>query len=262
MYEWRIRHRNKHVGIPAIFLANLRFRQFACLAFPATLQSLEDQSLRRPRWRRDHLAQAILENVGLPAGRRRVGYARVSTNDQQPTLQIDALKAAHCTRIFVETASGVTNNRDQLRAAINETRQGDVLVVWRLDRLGRSLLHMIETVRDLDHRNVGFLSLTENIDTTTSTGRLVLHIFGAIAEFERAMMVERTVAGLEAARARGRVGGRRRKLSDEDIEAGMTLIHGGNAPIADVARELGVSLSTLYRYFPACKAQRARRRRQ
>jgi len=195
----------------------------------------------------------------LPDAGRLVGYARVSTHDQKPELQLDALRAVSCSEVFVETASGATADRPQLRAAINAARPGDAIAVWKLDRLGRSLLQMIETVRELDARRVGFVSLTENIDTTTSTGRLVLHIFGAIAEFERTMIVERTLAGLEAARARGRIGGRRKKLTDAEVEAGRALLLNTDAPIADIARRLGVSISTFYTYFPASRAQRARR---
>jgi DNA invertase Pin-like site-specific DNA recombinase len=198
----------------------------------------------------------------LPGGRRLIGYARVSTHDQHPELQLDALRAAHCSEIFVETASGAAAERPQLRAAIEAARPGDTLAVWKLDRLGRSLLQMIETVRELDERKVGFVSLTESIDTTTTAGRLVLHIFGAIAEFERSMIIERTLAGLEAARARGRIGGRRKKLSDAEVEAGRALLLNTETPIAEIAHQLGVALSTFYAYFPASKAQRTQRRRR
>lgn len=144
-----------------------------------------------------------------------IGYARVSTNDQNTSLQVDALKAAGCERIFVETMSGSLHERPKLKAALRAAKSGDALVVWKLDRLARSFAHLLETVATLDRRNIGFLSLTENIDTVTAGGRLVLHIFGALAEFERAIIQERTIAGLEAARARGRVGGRPRKLTEE-----------------------------------------------
>lgn len=182
-----------------------------------------------------------------------IGYARVSTQEQNPDLQLDALRSAGCERVFVEHASGASAERPQLWAAIASARPSDVLVVWKLDRLGRSLLHMIETVRELDERQIGFLSLTENIDTTTSTGRLVLHLFGAIAEFERSMIVERTLAGLDAARARGRVGGRPRKLSTEDIAKARALVEQGHLPMEDVAARLGVAVSTLYRHVPAVR---------
>jgi DNA invertase Pin-like site-specific DNA recombinase len=197
----------------------------------------------------------------LSAGRRLIGYARVSTHDQKPELQLDALNAAGCAMTFVETASGASTDRPELRAAIAAAQPGDVLAVWKLDRLGRSLLQMIETVRDLDARAVGFVSLTENIDTTTSTGRLVLHIFAAIAEFERAMIIERTMAGLDAARSRGRVGGRPKKLSDAELQRARELLLDSDKPIAEIASEIGISLSTFYKYFPASRAQRKRRQR-
>jgi DNA invertase Pin-like site-specific DNA recombinase len=182
-----------------------------------------------------------------------IGYARVSTQEQNPELQLDALRKAGCARVFVEKASGASADRPQLRAAIRAARAGDVLVVWKLDRLGRSLLSMIETVRELDKRQIGFLSLTENIDTTTGAGRLVLHVFGAIAEFERTMIVERTLAGLEAARARGRVGGRPRKLSDADIASVRSLVEQSSLPMEDVAAQHGIAISTLYRHVPAVR---------
>ncbi len=141
-----------------------------------------------------------------------VGYARVSTTEQTLDLQFDALKKAGCSKIFTDTASGAKTERKGLDEALSYVREGDTLVVWRLDRLGRSLTHLIETVSQLDNRKIGFKSLTEQIDTTTSGGKLIFHIFGALAEFERNLIRERTNAGLQAARARGRVGGRPKKL--------------------------------------------------
>src|SRR3990170_7616784 len=137
-----------------------------------------------------------------------IGYARVSTEEQTLELQKDALTAADCSRIFSDVASGANTERQGLAEALNFVRSGDTLVVWKLDRLGRSLKHLIETIRDLEQRQVSFKSLTENIDTTTSGGKLVFHLFGALAEFERDLIRERTQAGLAAARARGRMGGR------------------------------------------------------
>jgi DNA invertase Pin-like site-specific DNA recombinase len=137
-----------------------------------------------------------------------VGYARVSTADQTLDLQKDALEKAGCDRIFTDTASGAKAERIGLDEAINYVRKGDTLVVWRLDRLGRSLPHLIETITGLNNRGIGFKSITESIDTTTSGGKLIFHIFGALAEFERDIIRERTQAGLTAARARGRKGGR------------------------------------------------------
>ncbi len=175
-----------------------------------------------------------------------VGYARVSTHDQNAALQIDALEAAGCEKTFVETISGTASERPKLRAALRATKRGDVLVVWKLDRLARSFSHLLETVDNLDRRGVGFVSLTENIDTVTAGGRLVLHIFGALAEFERAIIHERTLAGLEAARSRGRIGGRPPKLSAEDITRAKALLRDPGLSVPDVARALGVSVSTLY----------------
>jgi DNA invertase Pin-like site-specific DNA recombinase len=147
-----------------------------------------------------------------------IGYARVSTNEQHLHLQQGALSAAGCLKIFIDTISGVKSERKGLVEALDYIRDGDTLVVWRLDRLGRSLKDLIERITDLHSRNIGFKSLTENIDTTTSGGKLIFHIFGALAEFERDIIKERTIAGLTAARARGRQGGRpRSSLTDRPV---------------------------------------------
>jgi DNA invertase Pin-like site-specific DNA recombinase len=137
-----------------------------------------------------------------------IGYARVSTQDQTLNLQMDALETIGCTKIFTDTISGSATQRSGLDEVLEYVREGDTLVVWKLDRLGRSLKHLIETITNLNNRNIGFKSITENIDTTTSGGKLIFHIFGALAEFERDIIRERTNAGLQAARARGRIGGR------------------------------------------------------
>src|SRR3989441_9806091 len=147
-----------------------------------------------------------------------IGYARVSTQDQTLNLQKDALEKIGCTKIFTDTASGAKTERKGLEEALAYVREGDTLVVWRLDRLGRSLKHLIETVSQLDNRKIGFKSLTENIDTTTSGGKLIFHIFGALAEFERDIIRERTLAGLQAARARGRRGGRPKALTTKTVQ--------------------------------------------
>jgi len=152
-----------------------------------------------------------------------VGYARVSTADQNPELQLDALKAAGCERVFVEKASGAQRERPELIAALAYVRQGDAIVVWKLDRLARSMKQLIETVEGLEAKGIGFRSLTESIDTTTAGGKLVFHIFGALAEFERGIIRERTRAGLDAAAARGRKGGRPPKLSAEDLKAARAM---------------------------------------
>src|SRR5215217_4598607 len=148
----------------------------------------------------------------------RIGHARVSTQDQTLDLQKDALEKAECERIFTDTVTGTKARRPGLEEALSHLREGDTLVVWRLDRLGRSLRHLIDTVTDLQERGIGFKSLTENIDTTTSSGKLVFHIFGALAEFEREIIRERTLAGLQAARAKGRQGGPKYKLTKRQVE--------------------------------------------
>jgi DNA invertase Pin-like site-specific DNA recombinase len=187
-----------------------------------------------------------------------VGYARVSTQDQKPELQLDALQAAGCEKIFEEKASGAQRERPQLKATLEYVRKGDVVVVWKLDRLARSLKQLIETVELLEGRGVGFRSLTENIDTTTSGGRLIFHIFGALAEFERSIIRDRTNAGLKAARDRGRVGGRPKALSDQDVSVAKALLADGNITVKEVAKRLNISVATLYKYLPAAKATLAR----
>lgn len=179
-----------------------------------------------------------------------VGYARVSTQDQTPALQLDALNQAGCERIFVEKASGAQRDRPELKAALDYVRPGDTLVVWKLDRLARSLKQLIETVELLEQRHIGFRSLTENIDTTTAGGKLVFHIFGSLAEFERSIIRERTVAGLEAARARGRTGGRPPALTEKDLAAVKALLRDPGITVEDVAKRLKVAPSTLYRHLP------------
>jgi DNA invertase Pin-like site-specific DNA recombinase len=179
-----------------------------------------------------------------------VGYARVSTLDQKPTLQIDALKAAGCTRIFIEKASGAQRERPELSAALDYIREGDTLVVWKLDRLARSMRQLIETVEDLQSRGIELRSLTESIDTATPGGRLVFHIFGALAEFERAVIRERTSAGLQAARERGKKGGRPRTLGPKDLAAAKALLADPAIRVEDVAARLKVSPATLYRHLP------------
>ena len=175
-----------------------------------------------------------------------IGYARVSTHDQTLNLQQDALQKAGCSKIFTDTASGAKTERIGLNEALNYVRKGDTLVVWRLDRLGRSLPHLITTMTDLEERGIGFKSLTENIDTTTSGGKLIFHIFGALAEFERNLIRERTQAGLTAARARGKKGGRPRSLTIQRRSIAQELYDTGH-PIMDICRTLKLSRATLYR---------------
>jgi len=176
-----------------------------------------------------------------------IGYARVSTDDQNTKLQIDALKRAGCKSIFEEKASGARADRPELAKATAIAREGDVLVVWKLDRLGRSLPHLIATIRELADQGVGFRSLTENIDTTSSGGKLVFHLFGALAEFERDIIRERTKAGLAAARVEGRVGGRRRVMTAEDLKLARTLIADPSWTRDAIAAKIGVSHMTVYR---------------
>ncbi|WNJ21618.1 recombinase family protein [Pontibacter sp. G13] len=179
-----------------------------------------------------------------------VGYARVSTKDQDPALQLDALREAGCGRIFEEQASGAQRDRPQLRAALDYLRPGDTLVVWKLDRLARSLKQLIETVEMLGEREIGFRSLTETIDTQSPGGKLIFHLFASLAEFEREMTRERTRAGLEAARRRGKFGGRPPALGAKEIEMAKTLLQNPDLSISDIAEQLGVSQATLYRYLP------------
>jgi DNA invertase Pin-like site-specific DNA recombinase len=179
-----------------------------------------------------------------------IGYARVSTQDQNPALQLDALKAAGCEKLFVEKASGAQRDRPELLAALDYLRAGDSLVVWKLDRLARSLKQLIETVELLESRSIGLRSLTEAIDTTTAGGKLVFHVFGALAEFERSIIRERTKAGLDAARARGKKGGRPPALAAKDLAAAKAMLSDPEITMEEVAKRLKVAPSTLYRHMP------------
>ena len=179
-----------------------------------------------------------------------VGYARVSTQEQDLALQLDALHTAGCARIYTEKASGAQRDRPQLRAALDYMRADDTLVVWKLDRLARSLRQLLDTVELLQAHQIGLRSLTEAIDTGTPGGTLVFHLFGALAEFERAIIRERTRAGLAAARARGRTGGRPPALAAADKQAARALLKDPAITMEDVAKRLQVSPATLYRHFP------------
>jgi len=188
-----------------------------------------------------------------------IGYARISTDDQTLDLQRDALEKIGCDRIFTDTMSGARADRPGLADAIAQTRAGDTLVIWRLDRLGRSLRQLIETVTALEQRGIGFKSLTEAIDTTSSGGKLVFHIFGALAEFERDLIRERTRAGLAAARARGRKGGRPRAaafIDPKKLALARTLYQEKQTPVGTLCQMLGVSRATFYRYVGAERAVR------
>src|SRR2546427_10061794 len=177
-----------------------------------------------------------------------VGYARVSTSDQTLNLQKDALEHIGCSKIFTDTISGATTERHGLDAALAYVREGDTLVVWRLDRLGRSLKHLIETITTLNNRKIGFKSIQENIDTTTSGRKLIFHIFGALAEFERDIIKERTQAGLQAARARGRLGGRPKALDYKKAMLAQSLYNSHEHSIKDICDTLHISRATLYKY--------------
>ncbi len=179
-----------------------------------------------------------------------LGYARVSTGDQNLKLQTDALVKAGCEKIFEEKISGARADRPKLQEAIAFAREGDVIVAWRLDRLGRSLKDLLSLVDTLQERGIGFMSLTENLDTTSPGGRLIFSVFGAIAEFERDLIRERTTAGLAAARARGRTGGRPRTLTDAQVAAAKAMLSDPRITVAEVAKHLGASRATVYRALP------------
>ncbi|MEB8736455.1 recombinase family protein [Bacillus cereus] len=182
-----------------------------------------------------------------------IGYARVSTHDQNLDLQKDALIQAGCKRIFTDVVSGSTSSRSELDEALDYVREGDTLVVWKLDRLGRSLKHLIETINILNEEGIAFRSLQENMDTSTSGGKLIFHVFGALAEFEREMIQERTQAGLSAARARGRLGGRPKVMDTTQVSMAKSLMKDPNYSTEDICNTLGVSRATLYRYLQKAK---------
>ncbi|MHB8283651.1 MAG: recombinase family protein [Caulobacteraceae bacterium] len=179
-----------------------------------------------------------------------VGYARVSTRDQSPVLQLEALAAAGCDRVFTESASGVNRDRPELKAALDYLRSGDTLVVWKLDRLARSVRQLVGTAGDLQARGIGLKVLTQQIDTMTPGGRLVFHMFAAIAEFERELTLERTHAGLVSARAAGRRGGRKPALGPAEVKRAKAMLSDPAITMLEVAQQLGVPLSTLYRHLP------------
>jgi DNA invertase Pin-like site-specific DNA recombinase len=177
-----------------------------------------------------------------------IGYSRISSAIQHLDLQQDALTQAGCGRIFTDTISGAKADRPGLAAALNYLREGDVLTVWRLDRLGRSLRDLIDIVTTLEHRGIGFKSLQEGMDTMTPGGKLIFHIMGALAECERGILRERTQAGLTAARARGRHGGRPRKLTQKGAAMAVSMLREPTNRVDDICATVGISRSTLYRY--------------
>ncbi|MCL9684199.1 recombinase family protein [Legionella maioricensis] len=184
-----------------------------------------------------------------------IGYARVSTDDQNLNLQHDALKNAGCERIFDDQVTGSKIQRPGLEAALEFAREGDAFVVWRLDRLSRSLKDLIEMVALLDSKKIGLRSLHESIDTSSSSGKLIFHIFGALAEFERNLIRERTHAGLAAARARGKKGGRPKKLSADKTQLAIQLYESKTYSITKICELIGVSKPTLYKYITAAGTQ-------
>ena len=177
----------------------------------------------------------------------RIGYARVSTEDQTIDLQKDALKHVRCRETYEEHATGKNTARPQLEACLKSLREGDTFVVWRLDRLGRNLADLVRLIAELETRRIHFESLMEKIETRSPAGKLVFHVFAALAEFERNLIRERTVAGLKAARARGRKGGRPAKLSPKEIKTIRALLKTADIPVAEIAARFGVARSTLYR---------------
>jgi DNA invertase Pin-like site-specific DNA recombinase len=179
----------------------------------------------------------------------KIGYARVSTADQDLTFQIEELRRSGCKRIFSDKASGARTDRPGFRHALDYMREGDLFVVWRLDRLGRSLIHLIDTMALLEERGIGFLSLKESIDTTTSGGRMIFRIFGAFAQFERDLISERTLAGLQAARAQGRRGGRPKALNNDQIQEAYQLYDDREYTVKQICEMLGISKPTLYSYL-------------
>jgi DNA invertase Pin-like site-specific DNA recombinase len=185
-----------------------------------------------------------------------LGYARVSSGDQRLDLQLDALKAAGCQRVWSDTASGSLTERPELVRLFDHLRPGDTIVVWRLDRLGRSVRHLIDVVGELGERGVGLRSLQEGIDTTTPGGRLVFHVFSALAQFEREVIIERSRAGVAAARARGRVGGRPALMTPAKLGTARRLREGQQHSLEEIADVIGVSRSTLVRHL--AKPQRSR----
>ena len=180
----------------------------------------------------------------------RIGYARVSTEDQNLSLQLDALQKAGCDQILQDQMSGTRSDRPGLKDSLTHLREGDTFVVWKLDRLGRGVKGLVDLVTELEGRKVHFQSITDQINTSTPAGRFFFHIMASLAQMERELIVERTRAGLAAARRLGRVGGRKRQMTDSKMDAARKLLLAGTPP-KDVAKELGVSVPTLYRWLPA-----------
>jgi DNA invertase Pin-like site-specific DNA recombinase len=179
----------------------------------------------------------------------KIGYARVSTQEQNLEMQLDALKEHGCDKIFSEKASGGNTSRPELDRMLEQLRRGDTIVIWKLDRLGRSLKHLIELVSAFDSQGIGLVSLKENIDTTTATGKLVFNIFAALAEFERDIIRERTIAGLVSAKARGKTGGRKKALNDMQVKMLTQMASDKTLSVADICTQLGISKASYYNYL-------------
>lgn len=179
-----------------------------------------------------------------------IGYARVSKGEQDLSLQINALEKGHCEKIFTDEITGVARIKPGLENAVSHLRAGDTLVVWKLDRLGRNIKSLIEFTKALESKGVNFTSLTEGINTSTPAGRFFFNIMASLADMERELIIERTRAGLSAARAKGKLGGRKRVMTDQKISSAKSLLKNGASP-KEVANSLGVSVPTLYRWIPA-----------
>ncbi|BCG79903.1 recombinase family protein [Mesorhizobium sp. 113-3-3] len=184
----------------------------------------------------------------------KIGYARVSTVEQSLDLQLQALEREGVEKVFLEKASGAQRDRPELTKALDYLRSGDTLIVWKLDRLGRSLRQLLDTVEDLNRRGIDLRSITEQLETGSPGGRLIFHVFGALAEWERSTIRERTLAGLAAAKEKGKLGGRPRSLRESDIAAAKALLADPEITVKEVAERLSVSLPTLYRYLPSARA--------
>ncbi len=189
-----------------------------------------------------------------------IGYARVSTLDQNPELQVDALNEAGCKKIFTEKISGADKKRKQLQEALNYIREGDTLVIWKLSRLARSLTQIINTVKDLENRQIGLKVLTQNIDTTTPEGRLFFHMNAAFDQFQREIIVENTKAGLKSARKNGRIGGRPTLMTDDKVRTAQSMLKDTeNYPfVSDIIKTLDIGRTTFYRHFPPEKIEQLR----
>jgi DNA invertase Pin-like site-specific DNA recombinase len=196
------------------------------------------------------MTRTSIEKTHKPAKPMLIGYARVSTEDQNLELQLSALRKAGCKRVFTDKRSGASPDRPGLKEALSHLRETDTLVIWKLDRLGRSVKGLVDLVLDLEGQHIHFMSLTDGIDTKTPAGRFFFHVMASLAQMERELIVERTRAGLEAARLQGRIGGRKRLMNEKKVNGAKKLLAAGTPP-REVAQNLGVSVPTLYRWLPA-----------